>query len=88
MALVLGAHVGDVFFIGRRSIRVVAIDAPTKLKLKRDDGQSFVIGSEMMTEVLPDVFICIGPERATWRLRLVFDAPRAVVIRRDEAHLN
>jgi hypothetical protein len=85
MALVLGAHVGDVFLVGRRRICVASIDGPTKVTLKRDDGQAFVVGSEMVTEVLPDVFICIGPQRATWRLRLVFDAPRAVVIRRDEA---
>jgi len=80
MALVLGAQVGDAFLVGRRRICVASIDGPTRVTLKRDDGKRFVVGSEEMTEVFPDVFVGIGPDFATWRLRLLFDAPRTVLI--------
>ena len=36
-----------------------------------------------MTEVFPDVFIGIGPDPATLRLRLLFEAPQTILIRRD-----
>ena len=82
MALVLGAQVGDAFLVGRRKICVESIDGPNQVTLKRDDGKTFAVGSEEMTEVFPDVFIGIGPEPATWRLRLLFEAPQTVLIKR------
>jgi len=82
MALVLGAQVGDAFLVGRRKITVASIDSPAQVTLKRDDGKTFAVGSEEMTEVFRDVFIGIGPDFATWRLRLLFDAPRSLLIRR------
>jgi len=83
MALVLGAQVGDAFVIGRRRIRVQSIDGPARVTLQRDDGQRFVVGADAMTEVFPTVSIGIGPDSATWRLRLLFEAPQTVLIRRD-----
>ena len=83
MALVLGAQVGDAFLVGRRRIYVDSIDGPAQVTLKRDDGQRIVVGAEAMTEVYPDVFIGIGPDFATWRLRLLFEAPRTVLITRE-----
>ena len=82
MALVLGAQVGDAFVVGRRRLYVASIDGPAEVTLKRDDGQNFVVKAESMTEVFSDVFIGIGPDFATWRLRLLFDAPRCILIRR------
>ena len=83
MALVLGAQVGDAFHIGRRRICVASIDGPTQVTLERDDGQRFAVGSEAMTEVLPDILIGIGPDSAKWRLRLLFEAPQTVLITRE-----
>ena len=83
MALVLGAQVGDAFLVGRRRICVASINGPTQVTLERDDGKRFAVGSEEMTEVFPDIFIGIGPEPATWRLRLLFEAPQTVPIRRE-----
>ena len=83
MALVLGAQVGDAFLVGRRRLCVESIDGPAQVTLKRDDGQKFIMSSEEMTEVFPDVFIGIGPEPATWRLRLLFEAPQTVLITRE-----
>jgi len=84
MALVLGAQVGDAFFIGRRRIRVRSIDGAAQVTVERDDGCKFSIGSEGLTEILPNVFVGIGPDLATWRLRLLFEAPQTVLIRRDD----
>ena len=83
MALVLGAQVGDAFLVGRRKIYVASIDGPTQVTLQRDDGKRFVVDANEMTEAFPDVFIGIGREPATWRLRLLFEAPQTVLIRRD-----
>ena len=88
MALVLGAQVDDAFLVGHRRIRVHSIDGPTQVTVERDDGRKFPIGSEGLTEVLPDVFVGIGPDPATWRLRLLFEAPQTVPIRRDDRAQN
>jgi len=85
MALVLGAQIGDAFLVGRRRIRVQSIDGPAQVTVECDDGRKFLLGSEGLTEVLPDVFIGIGPDAATWRLRLLFEASPSVLIRRDRS---
>ena len=88
MALVLGAEVGDAFLVGRRKIYVASIDGPTRVTLMLDDGQKITVGSDGLTEVLPDVFVGIGPDLATWRLRLLFEAPQTVPIRRHDRAQN
>ena len=35
-----------------------------------------------MTEMAPDVWVGLGPDATTSRLRLVFDAPRHIAITR------
>jgi len=83
MALVLGAEVGDAFLVGLRRVIVETVKGPTVVTIRRDDGQEFVVSSANMTEIFPDVFIGIGPDDATWRIRLLFEAPQTVLIRRE-----
>jgi hypothetical protein len=82
MALALGVDAGDIFFIGRRQIRVVSIDSPARITLERDDGQMFTVTRHELTEVFKDVLICTGPWQPVPRPRLVFDAPQTILIRR------
>ena len=83
MALVLGAQVGDAFLVGRRRICVESVDGPTQVTLRRDDGQKIAVGADKLTEAFPGVRIGIGPDSATWRLRLLFEAPQTVLITRE-----
>jgi len=83
MALVLGAQVGDAFLVGGQRLLVESIDGPAQVTLRRDDGQKVSIDADGLTQVLPDVFIGIGLDPATWRLRLLFEAPQTVLITRE-----
>jgi hypothetical protein len=83
MALVLGARVGDAFFIGRRRIVIRAVYSPDQVKVERDDGAIHTVGPHQWTEVFHDVFIRTGLKPVRGYIRLQFEAPQTVLIGRD-----
>lgn len=86
MALILGVKIGDVVDVATHWVALLSIDSYRSATLIRDDGQKISVTSEDMTELVPDVWVGLGPQPARSRLRLVFDAPRRVAITRRHDH--
>jgi hypothetical protein len=82
MALALGVKIGDVVDIAAYWIAVLSVDSRSRATLVRNDGTKIPITSKGLTEVAPDVWIGLGPDAATMKLRLLFEAPRDPSIRR------
>ncbi|MPZ36178.1 MAG: hypothetical protein GEV13_35405 [Rhodospirillales bacterium] len=82
MALILGVKIGDVVDVAERWVAVLSIDTRESATLIGSGGQKITVSSDQMTQVAPDVWIGLGPDAATSRLRLVFDAPRHIPITR------
>ena len=82
MALTLGVKIGDVLDVAEHWIAVLSVDSHRTATLICDDGRKFVVSSDQMTEMAPHVWVGLGPEATTSRLRLVFDAPRHIGITR------
>jgi len=85
MALILGVKIGDVVDVAKHWVAVLSIDSRRTATLIRDDGRKIAISTDHMTEMVPDVWVGLGPDAATSRLRLLVDAPRhfAITRRRD-----
>ncbi len=82
MALALGVKIGDVVDIAAYWIAVLSVDSRTRATLIRNDGTKIPITSKDLTEVAPDIWVGLGPDPATRKLRLLLDAPRELAIRR------
>lgn len=81
MALILGVKVGDVVDIATYWIAVLSLDSRRRATLIRNDGAKVSISSKGLTEVVPDVWVGLGPE-PTKKLQLLLNAPRHLVITR------
>ena len=82
MALALGVKIGDVVDIATHWIAVLSVDSRRTATLIRDDGRKVTISQTRMTELASEVWVGLGPELTTGRLRLVIDAPRRIAITR------
>jgi len=82
MALTLGVKIGDVVDIATNWIALLSVDSRTRATLIRNDGTKIPITSKGLTEVAPGVWVGLGPDAATMKLRLLFEAPRDLAIRR------
>lgn len=82
MALTLGVKIGDVVDIAAYWIAVLSVDSRSRATLICNDGTKVPITSEEMTEVAPDIWVGLGPDPATKKLRLVLDAPPDMSITR------
>ena len=82
MALVLGVQPNDIVLVGLRKIRVAVTEDPTRVTLVRDDGKVFTVKHELMTEVFPNVLVSIGSRCGDGHRRLVFEAPKTILITR------
>lgn len=82
MALSLGVKIGDVVDIAAYWIAVLSVDSRSRATLICNDGTKVSITSKELTEVAPDIWIGLGPDPATKKLRLIFDAPRDLAITR------
>ena len=71
MALTLGVKIGDVVDIADRWIAVLSVDSRSSATLICDDGQKLTVTSDDMTELVPDVWLGLGPDPAKFRLRLL-----------------
>jgi hypothetical protein len=84
MALTLGVKIGDVVDVANHWIALLSTDSRRSATLINDEGRKFEISAREMAEVMPDVWIGLGRDRANSKLRLIFDAPREISITRRE----
>jgi hypothetical protein len=82
MALILGVKIGDVVDVAEHWVAVLSIDTRDSATLISNEGRKIEVSAREMTEMVPEVWIGLGPDAATYRLRLVFDAPRHISITR------
>lgn len=82
MALTLGLKIGDVVDVADRWIALLSIDNSNSATLISNGGHKITVFSDQMTQLSADVRISLGRDPATYRLRLVFDAPRYIPITR------
>jgi len=82
MALVLGMRLGDVIDVGQNWITTWSVDSKHSATIMTSDGRKVRITSRQLREVFPQVYVGLGPGPAT-KLRLVFRAPRSIVISRQ-----
>jgi hypothetical protein len=83
MAWAVGIRNGTEITVGDHCLRVV--DAhPKAVAVRIDDGPPIVIIAEERTEVLPEVFVFLGESQSVGRLRLAFEAPQSIRLKRKE----
>jgi hypothetical protein len=82
MALTLGAKIGDVVDIAEHWVAVLSIDTRDSATLISNEGRKIEISAREMTELVPEVWIGLGPDGTRSGLRLVFEAPRNIPITR------
>jgi len=84
MALALGVKIGDVVDIADRWVAVLSINGRHSATLICDDGEKIAVSARELTEMMPNVWIGMGPEPAGAKFRLLFEAPRHVSITRRQ----
>ena len=82
MALTLGVKIGEVVDIAEHWVAVLSIDTRDRATLISNKGRKIEVSAREMTELVPEVWIGLGPDATRSRLRLVFEAPRHVPITR------
>jgi hypothetical protein len=82
MALTLGVKIGDVVDVAKHWIAVLSIDSRDSATLISNDGRKIEVSSHGMTEMVPEVWIGLGPDATRSRLRLVLEASRNIPITR------
>jgi len=85
MALVLNLAVGDVVDIADYWIAVLSIDTRRTATLIAKDGEKIAVSSKYETEIVPDVWVQLGPWTSKRHLKLLIEAPRSVSIIRRQA---
>ena len=82
MALVLGLAVGDVVDIADCRIAVLSVDSRKTATLITKDGEKIPVSSKYETEIMPAIWVQLGPWTGKRHLKLLFTAPRSVSIMR------
>ena len=82
MALVLGLNVGDVVDIADYWIAVLSVDSRKTATLIAKDGEKIAVSSKHETELVPAVWVQLGPLISKSHVKLLFDAPKSVSITR------
>ena len=80
MALVLSLAVGDVVDIGDEWIAVNSVESRNAATLITKDGQKIPISSKYETEIMPAIWVQLGPWTGKRHVKLLFSAPRSVSI--------
>jgi sRNA-binding carbon storage regulator CsrA len=79
MALSLGIKQGSKIQVGKSVLEVKDLTPPSFIVLSIDGGNDIVVSDQSRQEILPDVFVFSAGENTN---RLVFEAPREVLISR------
>lgn len=82
MALVLGLSIGDVVDIATHWVAILSVDRRGGATLIGSGGRKITISADQMTEMMPEVWVGLGPDATTSKLRLLVDAPRHMSITR------
>jgi hypothetical protein len=80
--LILGVKVSDVVDVAAHWIAVLSIDTRDSATLISNEGRKIEVSARGMTEMVPEVWIGLGPDATKSRLRLLFEAPRNIPITR------
>jgi sRNA-binding carbon storage regulator CsrA len=92
MALILGYHVGETIYFGHVPVKVIRATGHSEAKLLID-GEVFTVTDVKATEIMKGVYVSCGVPRIAREgevalPRLVIDAPRSLVILREELYGN
>jgi hypothetical protein len=82
MALVLGLNIGDVVDIADHWIAVLSVDSRHKATLIAKGGEKITVFSKGEIELVPSVWVQLGPMVSKKHVKLLFDAPKSVSITR------
>ena len=86
MALNISVAEGGRVYIGDRLIRVTEIRSLTRATIVDDTGMHHDLFDNRSTEVYPGVFVSIGRKQHVGQCSLTFEAPKSVVILREELY--
>jgi hypothetical protein len=84
MALVLSLAVGDVVDIADYRIAVHSVESRKTATLITKDGEKIPVSSKYETEIMPTIWVQLGPWTGKRHLKLLFTAPRSVSIMRRQ----
>ena len=82
MPLVVGARIGQIIDVGSTWIVVCSIDDDRTITVRTADGRREKLSSKRFRRIFPNVEIGLGPASATKCLRLLFRAPRSILVGR------
>jgi hypothetical protein len=82
MALILGVKIGDVVNVAEHWIAALSINTHDSATLISNEGRKIEVSARGMTEMVPEVWVGLGPDATRSRLRLLFEAPRNIPITR------
>ena len=82
MALVLSLAVGDVVDIADYSIAIHSVDGRKTATLITKDGQKIPISSKYETEIMPTIWVQLGPSTGKRHVKLLVTAPKSLSITR------
>jgi hypothetical protein len=82
MALTLGVKIGEVVDIAEHWVAVLSVDSRSRATLISNEGRKIEVSAHGMTEMVPEVWIGLGPDATKSRLQLLFDAPGNIPITR------
>jgi sRNA-binding carbon storage regulator CsrA len=90
MALILGYHVGETIYFGHIPVKVIDNNGHSEAKLLLD-GEVITVTDTKATELLKGVYVSCGVPKIAREggialPRLVIDAPRSLVILREELY--
>jgi hypothetical protein len=85
MALVLGLAVGDVVDIADYWIAVLSVDSRKSARLIAKGGEKIAISSKYETELVPGVWIQLGPWKSKTEVKLLIEAPTSISITRRQS---
>jgi sRNA-binding carbon storage regulator CsrA len=90
MALILGYHVGETIYFGHVPVKVISNNGHSEAKLLLD-GEVITVTDLKATELLKGVYVSCGVPKIAREgglalPRLVIDAPRSMVILREDLY--
>jgi sRNA-binding carbon storage regulator CsrA len=90
MALVLAVKEGESFYIGTVKFLVESIHSPSRVTLKKYGSLDEIItlSGNRSIELMPHVYVFIGLKSSEHSVRLSFEAPRSIIIDREEVYHN
>jgi hypothetical protein len=80
MALVLGLRIGDTVNVGKRWIRLTAVEGLHDVRIQTSDNATIRLSDKYETEVFPRIWMGLGPLPTNEGVKLTIEAPANVKI--------